>query len=108
VRDEFVEQLSQAGFPRQSHQVEASGVSGPSRPAAPTLSELIAACPKQIGNATFLLGSGQSGTRWTATYFDFRNNRIVDEDTLCQSGDTPEEAVAKLWLATQNKQQHRR
>lgn len=85
-----------------------SGASTTARSNGPTLSELIAACPKQIGSATFLLGSGQGGTRWTATYFDFRNNRIVDDDALCQSGDTPEEAVAKLWLASQNAQQHRR
>jgi len=107
VSDDWAKQLSDAGFPQSGgaagHVQHPGNAAAAARSAAPTLSELIAACPKQIGSATFLLGSGQGGTRWTATYFDFRNNRIVDEDTLCQSGDTPEEAVAKLWLAIQNK-----
>jgi len=97
VTSAWAEQLRTAGFP---HDVRHSADVGADWP---SLSELIAACPKQIGSATFLLGSGQGGTRWTATYFDFRTNRMVDDDALCQSGDTPEEAVAKLWLASQNK-----
>jgi hypothetical protein len=27
-----------------------------------------------------VLGSSQGGTRWTATYFDFRNKRMVDRE----------------------------
>jgi hypothetical protein len=91
VSDDWAKQLRDADFP------QAGG--GGAEAYTPALSELIAACPKQFGAATFVLGSSQGGTRWTATYFDFRNNRMVDDDTLCQSGDSPEEAVARLWLA---------
>jgi hypothetical protein len=103
VSDDWAKQLQDAGFPRSAGHGQLGGASGSDIPAeapeTPTLSELIAACPKQFGAATFVLGSSQGGTRWTATYFDFRNNRMVDDDALCQSGDSPEEAVAKLWLA---------
>jgi hypothetical protein len=95
VGDDWIKQLSDAGF------LQAGGSDAATY--TPTLSELIAACPKQFDAATFVLGSSQGGTRWTATYFDFRNNRMLDDDTLCQSGDTPEEAVARLWLAAANK-----
>src|SRR5215210_4958293 len=105
VTDDWPKQLSDAGFPQSDsaagHVQHSGNAAAGASSHKPTLSELIAACPKQIGTATFLLGSGQGGTRWTATYFDFRTNRMVDDDALCQSGDTPEEAVAKLWLATQ-------
>jgi len=95
VSDDWAKQLRDAGFPRTR--------GGDAATYKPTLSELIASCPKQFDAATFVLGSSQGGTRWTATYFDFRNNRMLDDDTLCQSGDTPEEAVARLWLAAANK-----
>jgi hypothetical protein len=107
VRDDWAKQLQDAGFPRFGGHGHQAGVSRSNaqaeEPERPTLSELIAACPKQFGTATFVLGSAQSGARWTATYFDFRNNKMVDDDTLCQSGDSPEQAVAKLWLAARTK-----
>jgi hypothetical protein len=62
----------------------------------PTLSELIEACPKQMGSATFVLGSANQGKAWVACYFDFRANRGAE---LNESGQTPDEAVARLWLA---------
>jgi hypothetical protein len=107
VTSDWAEQLKNAGFPRAAaHDFPArAGADTPSdnpgeaKTYRPSLSELIAACPKEIGTATFVLGSSQGGRRWTATYFDFRNNRMVDDDALCQSADTPEEAVARLWLA---------
>jgi hypothetical protein len=95
VSDDWAKQLRDAGFPEAR--------CGGAETYIPALSELIAACPKQFGTATFVLGSSQGGTRWTATYFDFRNNRMVEDDTLCQSGDSPEEAVARLWLAARNR-----
>lgn len=104
---DWAKHLHDAGFPGVDALDSRPGSPSPDRAhdrggenRAPTLSELIAACPKEIGTATFVLGSSQGGARWTATYFDFRNSRMVDDDALCQSGDTPEEAVAKLWLAT--------
>jgi hypothetical protein len=95
VSDDWAKQLRDAGFPHSE--------GGDAETDTPTLSELIAACPKQFGAATFVLGSSQGGTRRTATYFDFRNNRMIDDDTLCQSGDSPEQAVAKLWLAARKR-----
>jgi hypothetical protein len=62
----------------------------------PTLSELIEACPKQMGSATFVLGSANQGQAWVACYFDFRANRGAE---LNETGQTPDEAVARLWLA---------
>jgi hypothetical protein len=104
--DDWLKQLQAAGFPDVGEQESQAG-SFDSEPRQhrgrvdwrPTLSELLAACPKEIGTATFVLGSSQGGKRWTATYFDFRNNRMVDDEALCQSGDSPKEAVARLWLA---------
>src|SRR5688572_6508813 len=103
VTSDWAEQLKNAGFPRAAaagaRADVASDSPGEANAYRPSLSELIAACPKEIGTATFVLGSSQAGRRWTATYFDFRINRMVDDDALCQSADTPEEAVARLWLA---------
>lgn len=106
MSDDWAKQLRDAGFPERKGEapVKPSGdVHLADETCCPTLSELIAACPKQFGTATFLLGSSQGGTRWTATYFDFRNNKMIEDDTLCQSGDTPEEVVARLWLVARDK-----
>ena len=54
------------------------------------------ACPKQLGTATFVLGSANQGQAWVACYFDFGANRCAE---LNETGHTPEEAVARLWLA---------
>jgi len=62
----------------------------------PTLEELISAVPKSIGKATFVLGSANQGKEWVACYFDFVTNRGSDFN---ETGSTPVEAVAKLWLA---------
>jgi hypothetical protein len=62
----------------------------------PTLEELIAAVPKNIGKATFVLGSANQGTEWVACYFDFVTNRGSEFN---ESGNTPSEAVGRLWLA---------
>jgi len=64
--------------------------------ALPTLEELIEACPKNIGSATFVLGSANQGKKWVACYFDFVTNRCAE---LNESGSTPVEAAARLWLA---------
>jgi hypothetical protein len=110
VGEDWVKQLQAAAFPGAGGGKSQADGLDPDRahhPAGedppPTLSELIAASPKDIGTATFVLGSSQGGKRWTATYFDFRNNRMVDDEALCQSGGTPEEAVARLWLASMKK-----
>ena len=64
-----------------------------SRLYVPTLSELIEACPKQLGTATFVLGSANQGQTWVACYFDFGAN------SCAELNQTPEDAVARLWLA---------
>lgn len=58
----------------------------------PTLSELIEACPRQIDDGDFCLRSYSSG-EWTAGYYRFEDWSILED------GPTPEEAVARLWLA---------
>jgi hypothetical protein len=62
----------------------------------PTLEELISAVPKSIGKATFVLGSANQGKEWVACYFDFVTNR---GSKFNESGSTPTDAVARLWLA---------
>jgi hypothetical protein len=62
----------------------------------PSLEELIEACPTNLGKATFVLGSANQGQECVACYFDFVTNRGSDFN---QTGSTPVEAVAKLWLA---------
>jgi hypothetical protein len=62
----------------------------------PTLEELISAVPKSIGKATFVLGSANQGKEWVACYFDFVTNRGSE---FIESGSTPTDAVARLWLA---------
>jgi hypothetical protein len=62
----------------------------------PTLEELISAVPKSIGKATFVLGSANQGNEWVACYFDFVTNRGSEFN---ESGSTPTDAVARLWLA---------
>jgi hypothetical protein len=110
VSEDWVKQLQAAAFPGAGGRKSQADSPNPDRAhhhggedPPPTLSELIAAIPKEIGTATFVLGSSQGGKRWTATYFDFRNSRMVEDEALCQSGGTPEEAVARLWLAARKK-----
>lgn len=56
---------------------------------APSLSELIAACPRAIDGYRFTLGVWGDG--WIATYW-------IGAFVGTPDGDTPEEAVARLWL----------
>lgn len=91
---ELALELEQAGYPQvyvggrfEGHLDEAVYV--------PTLSELIAACPTVIGDedspADFTLKA--EGDIWTAGYYGFEDWREFAD------GATPEEAVARLWLA---------
>jgi hypothetical protein len=75
-------------FDMNSHEIQTENY--------PTLEELIAAVPKNLGKATFILGSANQGTEWVACYFDFLTNRGSEFN---ESGSTPSEAVALLWLA---------
>jgi hypothetical protein len=60
----------------------------------PTLSELIEACGKDFA----FLAKADDGIEWKATAASFGR---VGEMIISASGSTPEEAVAKLWLALQ-------
>ena len=75
----LAKELKVAGFPQDGKNCETYTNINDStlveRIAHPTLSELIEACPKQLGTATFVLGSGNQGQAWVACYFDFRANR---------------------------------
>lgn len=62
---------------------------------APTLEELIEACPKEREGAEFSLHA--YAVEWSAGYY------LNDDWTLFEDGATPKEAVARLWLAL-NKQ----
>lgn len=59
----------------------------------PQLSELIEVCGEEFKNLTFL-GYGYSFKPWVANSTDTGDAEIKGTD-----GDTPEEAVARLWLA---------
>ena len=87
-----LKKLKDAGFSLRHRHVEVDGI----RYDLPSLKELIEACPTNIGKATFVLGSANQGQEWVACYFDFVTNRGSDFN---ETGSTPVEAVAKLWLA---------
>jgi hypothetical protein len=89
---ELVKKLKDAGFSLRHGDIEVEGI----RYDLPCLEELIEACPTNIGKATFVLGSANQGKEWVACYFDFVTNRGSDFN---ETGSTPVEAVAKLWLA---------
>ena len=95
----LAKQLKDAGFPQNGKSSDAHSDINDTlvdRFVHPTLSELIEACPKQMGTATFVLGSAHQGQAWVACYFDFRASRGAE---LNETGQTPDEAVARLWLA---------
>ena len=94
---ELAKQLKDAGFPRgdqpntpQPQFYEDAAHEKPIR--TPTLSELIAAC----GNDFIYLARADDGSEWRAS-----GGPILHE--LVSTGLTPEEAVAKLWLALNKK-----
>ena len=94
----LAKELKDAGFPQNGKSCDTHSDVNDStlieRVVHPTLSELIEACPKQMGTATFVLGSANRGQAWVACYFDFRANRGAE---LNETGKTPDEAVARLW-----------
>jgi hypothetical protein len=88
---ELIKKLKDAGLSLHQRDIEEG-----TRYHLPSLEELIEACPTDIGKATFVLGSANQGKEWVACYFDFATNRGSD---FYETGTTPVEAVAKLWLA---------
>lgn len=106
---ELAKQLKDAGFP-QNHDYFDNDIcticikcnddqEKPNEiPCEPTLSELIEACPQQIDESVFTLDYYPRGW-WRAMYASgaliYTSKQGGD---LIQSGSTPEEAVAALWL----------
>ncbi len=72
---------------------------GPQHFYIPTLSELIEACGDEFGSLNFL-----NFDRWMAFgKSNFLASKDLKENPVGYPGDTPEEAVALLWLALQEK-----
>ena len=71
----LAKELKEAGFPQDGKNCRTyTNITDSTlveRIVHPTLSELIEACPKQLGIATFVLGSANHGQVWVACYFDF-------------------------------------
>lgn len=101
---ELAKQLKEAGFPltptssQESPQLETDLVIDHVRYQYPTLSELIKACPKEINGYYFNLSANSQG--WIAVYEQWESEFI---ETLTSEGKTPEEAVARLYLALNKK-----
>ena len=92
---ELAKQLKEAGFPQVGNLHEGSylHISGePDRLAVvePTLSELIEACGSNFDELT--RDKRNTGGDWLATYW-------IQDLTYQGQGETPEEAVARLWLS---------
>jgi len=69
----------------------------------PSLSELIDGCPHTLqGRGVFTLSSINNGEFWGAHYMSYLPPIKVD-DEYAGVGKTPEEAVARLWLALNKK-----
>jgi hypothetical protein len=94
---ELAKQLKAAGFPQLVD--KSSGVDKMlgGVPYVPTLSELIEACGEKFGSLES--GDGPSESPWTA---QGRPN-FAGEFPLIFHSSTPEEAVARLWLALAQK-----
>ena len=101
---ELALELKAAGFPQKKKEwncqycPEAFG-EFPDQPEVykPTLSELIEAVRKiNYGLNQFSL-YGRSSDRWEATAVGV-SMRTLESDFIEESGSTPEEAVARLWL----------
>ena len=95
----LAKELKDAGFPQIGKSCDTHSDINDStlveRVAHPGLSELIEACPKQMGTATFVLGSANQGQAWVACYFDFRANRGAE---LNETGETPDETPMRCPL----------
>lgn len=93
---ELAKQLKDAGFPRKSWDGFALSAPG-NQVSFPTLSELIEACMDFYSPAHFEMGG------WKTWWAILRNENNIEALVPVQSGQTPEEAVAKLWLALNKK-----
>lgn len=95
---ELAKELKDAGFPGMNElpsRLDTRSWDNEVQARIPAFSELIEACPTVIGDedspADFTLRA--EGEIWTAGYYGFEDWRQFAD------GSTPEEAVARLWLA---------
>ena len=87
---ELAKQLKEAGFPDISwFSLIVNGSTDEIRYQMPALSELIEACGDKIDTIERHRKKGG----WDADNGEWDNDKYI-----CSHGDTPEEAVAKLWL----------
>lgn len=91
----LVKELYKAGFPKEYLLFKIEPKGPPYR--FPTLSELIEACGDRFGSLT----RNQRGVWYTASPFGEGKNAY--ELAISDEYSTPEEAVARLWLALNKK-----
>ncbi len=98
---ELAKQLKEAGFPQgridEGHCNQCDCHLGDAH--IPTLSELIEACPKELPEGKEGWGKHPFDLSWFCNEWRAGYLLIDDAYFLKEFGTTPEEAVAKLWLA---------
>ena len=114
---ELAKELKDAGFPQRPHtplSIPRMGIQEIEHVDLPTLSELIEACgeerigpnlnTKEKDPIKHLFRLGWCGDEWYTTY-EFYQSSIHNDYGLpiCEYGETPEIAVARLWLALNKK-----
>lgn len=97
---ELAKQLKDAGFP-QAKKLGGQflGESMEVLVYSPPLSELIEACGKKLGS----LYRSATGDWMAHTDMAWHKDFGLREKSMFERGDTPEEAVARLWLALNKK-----
>lgn len=95
--------LKEAGFPQTNPVYITGRIPNEKFVSYPTLSELIEACGEEF---KILTNIGTPTRKWVAwrTLFDLDKENKVISNGSGYDGSTPEEAVAKLYLALKNKE----
>lgn len=101
---ELAEELKDAGFPQEGNGEYVEDVGNYDEMGmtvvtyAPTLTELIAACGEKLRYLQRVENGG-----WVAGTYDSHESGVGLPDSNVWKGDTPEEAVARLYLALNKK-----
>lgn len=111
INEKLAKELKDAGFPSSGHLLDMdTGAFCTCCDAdvtidkfcPPTLSELIAACGKEYKGNNLILWNCRK--HWHVGFYKYGSCIYVDDYPLeNEEGSTPEEAVAKLWLALNKK-----
>lgn len=108
MKYELAKQLKEAGFPKETFFITYPNEKYPNQKGqrgTPTLEELIEACGEKdfhihlIQNHTSAIADLEN-IYWSALKIPARGDKKVEIQAM---GDTPTEAVAKLWLKLQEK-----